>query len=76
MPTIEGSRFRAGVEAGASGDLTGYGPTVTSGTPSGGTAGFGAGTLLPGALVIGGTKLFINTNTQASPTWTIVGTQS
>jgi hypothetical protein len=33
---------------------------------------------LPGTLLIDltGLKLYINTGTQASPTWTIVGTQS
>lgn len=83
MSIIEGARQRAGVDAGVAGDLTGYGPAVYSstangGTPAGGTAGFGAGTLVPGALVIAAssTKLFINTNTEASPTWTVVGSQS
>jgi hypothetical protein len=81
MPFIEGSRFRSGVESGVSSDPTGYGPavntgTANAGTPAGGTAGFGAGTIEAGGLVIGGTKLFINTNTKASPTWTVVGSQS
>lgn len=66
-----------GVEAGS---LTGYGPVVYSGTanagtPAGGTAGFGAGTILPGGEVISvaAATRFINTNTKASPTWTRIG---
>lgn len=73
MGTISGARQRLGVEAG---DLTGYGPVVYSGTanagtPAGGTAGFGAGTLQPGGAVISvsAKAWFINTNTKASPTW-------
>jgi hypothetical protein len=81
MPFIKNARFRTGISAGVAGDTSGYGPfvnpgTANSGTPAGGTAGFGAGTAQPGALAIGGTKLFINTNTKASPTWTVVGGQS
>jgi hypothetical protein len=85
MPVIEGARYRTGTEAGVSSDPSGYGPevysgTATGGTPAAGTAGFGAGTLQPGALVIATQtatpKLFINTNTKASPTWTVVGAQS
>jgi hypothetical protein len=81
MGYIKNARFRTGVSAGVSGDTSGYGPFVNSGTanagtPTSGTAGFAAGTAKIGALAIGGTKLFINTNTQASPTWTVVGSQS
>jgi hypothetical protein len=78
MPFITGARFRAGVEAGAEGDTTGYGPALSAGTPAAGTAGFGAGTLEPAALVLDTTnkKAFINTGTKASPTWTVVGSQS
>jgi hypothetical protein len=72
MGVIEGARYRIGGEAG---DLTGYGPVISAGTP--GTA-FGAGTLEKGALVIntGTGKLHINTGTKSAPTWTVVGAQS
>lgn len=80
---LPGARPRLGAESGSAGNLSGYGPTVygstaNGGTPAGGTVGFGAGTLQPGALVIASSsaKLFINTNTKASPTWTVVGGQS
>lgn len=75
---MPGVRQRAGAAAGVSGDLTGYGPTVNSGTANLGTPGtaFGAGIIQPGGLVIGGTKLFVNTGTLAAPTWTVVGSQS
>ena len=46
------------------------------GAPTSGTTGKGlAG---PGSLYIDvtGAKLYINTNTKASPTWTVAGTQS
>lgn len=86
MPYIEGSRFRVGVEAGAAGDLSGYGPFVYSSTVNGGTPGtaFAAGTANPGALCLaplaaaGATpKAFINTGTAlATPTWTVIGSQS
>lgn len=78
MAIIEGSRPRMGVEAGSVGDPTGYGPQVSEGTPAAGTVGFGAGTLEAAALVLDVTnkKLFINTGTKASPTWTVVGSQS
>jgi hypothetical protein len=70
MPYIEGARFRAGAEAGATGDTTGYGPALSAGTPADGT--FGAGTLEKGGLVIDttGAKLYMNTGTKGTPTYT------
>jgi hypothetical protein len=49
-----------------------------AGAPSDGTAGTGAGILSKGALLVDVTnaKLYINTNTKASPTWTVVGAQT
>lgn len=46
--------------------------------PTNGTSGDGAGFAGPGSLYIDATnaKLYINTNTKASPTWTVVGSQS
>lgn len=83
MAIIEGKRHRLPASAGVAGDLTGYGPfvhegTAAGGTPVDGTAGTQAGVAQPGALLISGAaaKLFINTNTLASPTWTVVGGQS
>lgn len=55
---------------------------IANGVPGGGTSGIGAGWAGPGSLCVGvdtggGTfKLYINTNTKASPTWTVVGSQS
>lgn len=48
-----------------------------AGAPTNGTSGDGAANAGPGSLLIDTTnaKLYINTNTKASPTWTIVGTQ-
>lgn len=83
MGIIEGARHRVPITAGVAGDITGYGPfvhtgTVSGGTPVDGTAGTQAGVAQPGAILISAaaTKLFINTNTLASPTWTVVGGQS
>jgi hypothetical protein len=51
-----------------------------SAAPSDGTSGTGAGVARPGSLYIRAdttnSKLYINTNTTASPTWTAVGAQS
>ena len=54
------------------------GPFVNAGAPTNGTSGTLAGFAAKGALLIDTTNafLYINTNTQASPTWTKVGTQS
>lgn len=51
---------------------------VLAGVPVDGTSGTEAGVAGKGSLVIDSTngKLYINTNTKASPTWTVVGTQS
>lgn len=49
-----------------------------AGVPSNGTSGTGAGYAGPGSLCSDSTnaKLYINTGTKASPTWTVVGTQT
>jgi len=51
---------------------------TTAGAPTAGVAGDGAGWAGIGSLAIDTTngKLYINTNTKASPTWTVVGSQS
>ena len=51
---------------------------VNAGAPSNGTSGTLAGYAGKGCLLIDTTnaKLYINTNTKASPTWTVVGTQT
>lgn len=51
---------------------------VLAGVPVNGTSGTEAGVAGKGSLVVDSTngKLYINTNTKASPTWTVVGTQS
>lgn len=56
--------------------LPGYGPFRVAGAPVNGTT--FAAKALKGALLIDITNaiLYINTNTQASPTWTKVGTQT
>jgi hypothetical protein len=49
-----------------------------AGVPSNGTSGTGAGLAAKGSLCtdVTNAKLYINTGTKASPTWTVVGTQS
>lgn len=49
-----------------------------SGAPSNGTSGTGVGSAGPGSLYvdIANGKWYSNTNTMASPTWTVVGAQS
>ncbi len=51
-------------------------PLCNAGAPTNGVT--GAGLASPGQLLIDTTnkKLYINTNTLASPTWTVVGSQS
>lgn len=51
---------------------------INDGAPTDGTSGTFADIAPPGALLIdtSNTKLHINTNTKASPTWTVVGTQA
>ena len=77
MPVIEGSRARGGRQhvAGDTGsEHVGYGPYLFAGTP---TTQFN-NIAEKGALCIDTTngKLLINTNTKASNTWTVVGTQT
>ena len=49
-----------------------------AGAPTDGTSGTGAGVAAPGCLYqdITNGKLYINTNTKASPLWTVVGAQT
>ena len=49
-----------------------------AGVPTDGTSGTGAGVAGTGSLCIDRTnaKLYINTNTKASPLWTVVGLQT
>lgn len=51
---------------------------IGTGAPTDGGAGTGAGVAGPGSRYtdITAGKLYINTNTKASPTWTVVGSQS
>lgn len=69
MPVIEGARFRS--DPGSS--ESGYGVYKTAGVPSGLN-----NVAEKGALCIDTTnaKLYINTGTKASNTWTVVGTQT
>lgn len=52
----------------------------TTGAPVNGGSGTYAGVAPAGALLVntfaGEVKLYINTNTKASPTWTVVGAQT
>lgn len=72
MPMIEGSRQR--LDAG-SGDPTGFGIYRNAGAPTGSTL---ANVAQKGALLVDTTnaKLYVNTGTLASPTWTVVGAQT
>lgn len=51
---------------------------VDQAVPTNGTSGDGAGFAGKGSLCVdaNGGKLYINTGTKASPTWTVVGSQS
>lgn len=51
---------------------------TTAGAPTSGSSGDGAGWAGKGSLVSDTTngKLYINTGTMSSPTWTVVGSQS
>lgn len=75
MAVIAGAKHRVAVTAGGSADAEGY-LMLNAGTPTAGTT--GAGWLEAGGLVIDTTnkKLFINTGTKASPSFTVVGSQS
>ena len=73
MAIIEGARQRA-----ATGwDPASLGPSTNAGAPVNGAGGTLAGMAGKGALLVDTTnaRLFINTGTQASPTWTLVGSQ-
>lgn len=74
---IEGALVRP---ASAAYDATtgSYGPFVNAGAPTNGASGTQFGVAAKGALLIDSTnaKLYINTGTLASPTWTVVGTQA
>jgi hypothetical protein len=77
MPIIAGARQRGGVT-----DDTGVAVQVFtfSGAPVNGGSGTFVNVAEPGALLVridaGQIRLYINTNTKASPTWTVVGTQT
>lgn len=60
------------------GQLGGVQAASDSGAPTDGTSGTGAGLLEPGSQYTNEAngKVYVNTGTKASPTWTIVGTQS
>ena len=51
---------------------------VANGTPVNGTSGTGAGWAGKGSTLLDSTtgKWYTNTNTTASPTWTVIGSQS
>ncbi len=68
MPIIDGGTLLPGSGLDA--------PLLNAGAPVNGTT--HAGVAAVGALLIDTTnaRLFINTGTQASPTWTLVGSQS
>lgn len=70
MPVIEGARYRTDSTVG---DPATFGPYRTAGVPSGLN-----NIAEKGALCIDTTnaKLYINTGTKASNTWTVVGTQT
>jgi hypothetical protein len=72
MAVIEGAQFRNDA---TEGDPTGFGPYRNAGAPTGSTL---ANIAFKGALLIDTTnaKLYINTGSKASPTWTVVGSQS
>lgn len=77
MGVIAGSRYRSGVvNTGTNTDPAGYGPFLNAGAPVNGTT-FDE-IAEKGALLIDVTnaKLYINTGTKASSTWTVVGTQT
>ena len=73
---IEGAAPRVGQSASTSAGS--IGPFENAGAPADGTSGTFAGTAKKGALLTDTTngKLYINTNTLASPTWAVVGTQT
>jgi hypothetical protein len=62
----------------ASPNIPSLGILYNAGAPTNGTSGTFAGIAMKGALLVDTTNaiLYINTNTQASPTWTKVGTQT
>lgn len=67
-----------GTGVGAGGTALGFGIFRNAGAPTNGTAGTLNGDAEPGSLLVDTTnaKLYINTNTKASPTWTVVGAQT
>ena len=75
------SATKGAVEAKA-GVMFGDGLWLFSGSaaPTDGTSGTGAGWAGPGSIYVRGSttnsKAYINTNTKASPTWTVIGAQS
>ena len=53
-------------------------PYTNAGAPTNGTSGTLAGTAAKGALLVNTSngKLYVNSGTAASPTWTLIGTQT
>ena len=83
MAVISGGNVIAGALArspsGAVDSATGsYGAFVNAGAPTSGASGTFVNQAAKGALLIDstGAKLYINTGTLASPTWTVVGAQT
>lgn len=74
MGYIENALHRAG-NLSSTAPVEGYGLYLNAGAPSGSTL---ANVAEKGALLIDTTnaKLYINTGTKASPTWTVVGAQT
>ena len=76
------TRGKAGSDAGVVVGKTGGQVIVFTGSaaPTDGASGTGAGVAAPGSLYIRASttnsKAYINTNTTASPTWTVVGAQT
>lgn len=67
--------FEAGIHLGGNQWIIG-----AEAAPTNGTSGDGAGWAGPGSMYIDRTastgKAYINTNTKASPTWTVIGAQT
>lgn len=72
--TVRGGGFRVTrLKFSGGGGIVTFTGTINTSTTYAGTDKATPGTLL---VDLTGKKLYINTGTQASPTWTVVGTQS
>lgn len=82
LTKVRPSQTTRGIVAGRGGVNIGNGAYLFTGTaaPTDGTSGTGAGWAAPGSVYIRcsttNSKIFVNTNTTASPTWTVVGAQT